>query len=407
LKRSRSWPSPFEEVKELAVAQAQYDNTDFARMALSLGGRTKVARDTNVKGIPIDVPIVRAFIQPNIEVWIMLSDGSGGKGDGLILYKRELEGPAKMRIPLVKWSAWPDGDRWYPMSTPEADQMRGIANDMFLNFFFDMMSQTKDPQQVINRSALGPNNREPTPGQPWYVDAADARTAVSYVAPPKVDPSIPAVGEALNRLGDQIQGKTDFAGKNFTRGGAMAFNDLLNTMQARQRLAGMILELGALSQVYRHVLAYMQTIAQDGEISLRRTKYNSETGDMIVEAKTVSMDDITRSYELLLDTTERRMLGGMSDQVRMELWRELSGRDDVNPAEVNRICPLPTSTAQRVFKSKKDVDALQAQNRDLAVAQSLATTAGAAAGGGGGNVGGGAGGGTPVATGAGGGVPAV
>lgn len=369
------------EIEEAATKYLSVGSSDFFEFSDALGGSAG-AQDRKRNGLPdhapMDIPVIRVFEQPGKEIWIVPSSTS----DGIVLMKQEASELVRLRNPLVKWTAWPDGDLWFPTSAPEIDQKRGFAYDLYINFMFDMMSRTKDARLVVDKTALGPDQRHLDLTGDIYIEGGDARTAATYLENPRMDPNILSVGSELNSLGQQIQGRQNFTEKNFTRGGTQAFADLLGTMQARQRLSATILETGALTNIYQHILAHMQdTISQDESMVLSRNMYEAGSGTRHIESRTITSADLMHGYELVLDTSERRMLGGMSDRQRLQIWQLLQDRDDVRPAEVNRIIPLPDTTIHRLFKTRKEQEAIQEENRATAQASQLAGVAGSLAAG--------------------------
>jgi hypothetical protein len=357
------------EVREAAAKFSKSGATDFTMFLEKMGGGRKSSRrrDNLPDAAPTDVPVIKVFVQPGTEIWIVPEDLK----KGVVFLKRESDGLTIVRNDLVKWDAWPDSDRWFPMSQPEADQKRAFAYDLWLNFFFDIMGRAKDTPRVIDKSALPHGQDRLLPYEDIYIEKGSAREAASYLDPPRVDPSIPAMGDILDRLGQKIQGKHDFTQKNFTRGGTMAFNDLLNSMQGRQRLTSSILETGALARIYEHVLAHMQQIVPEGGFDLQRPVYDADEGETILQQKTVTPEDLRHGYSIVLDTAERRMLGGMSDESRFRYWGALVDRDDVRKDEVNRTFPYPDATLRRVFKSKKEQEEQQAVDREVGLLGSL------------------------------------
>jgi len=315
---------------------------------------------------PVSVPILRVFEQPGIETWISLK--SGDDGDIILRLESEVQ---QMRVPIIKWSAWPDSDRWFPMSQAEADQKRAFAYDLWLNFMFDMMSMTKNSRLVVNKSALGPGQKRLLPGEDIYIDTGDANSAAAYLQNPKIDPSFMAVGDVLQGVGAKIWGTADFMQKNFTRGGTMAFQDLLNQAQSRQRLAALILETGGLTRSYEHILAYMQTITPDEGFRLRRPAQEIGNDKLGVESRVITQDDLRHGYQIVLDTSVRRMLGGMSDQLRFQMWQALQNNPNVRPEEVNRLFPVDEVLQHRIFRPREELEQNQKDERNLNILQQL------------------------------------
>jgi len=364
----------WEEVQEAARNYYNAGLDDFFSFASRMAGRKKPTLPNDID--PLDIPIIKIFEQPGSETWIV----PRSLNDAVIILRRESDGVTQLRNPLIKWSAWPDGLRWYPMSQPEADQKRAFAYDLWLNFFYDMMSRAKDPRLVVSKSALSPDQRTLHPFEDIFVDGADARSAASYLESPRIDPSIATVGDVLEKLGNRIAGRNDFMQKNYTRGGTNAFNDLLNSMQARQKLAATILETGALTQVFEHVLTYMQQLAPESGYNMSRPIYDPEDKKTLIERRTITPEDLRHGYSLTLDTGERRMLGGMSDQQRLQYWQTLIDRPDVRKEEVNKIFPLPETNVQRIFLGPEKLAAQQEEQRQLQLLGALGGVGGGGAG---------------------------
>ena len=133
----------------------------------------------------------------------------------------------------------------------------------------------------------------------------------------------------------------------------------------------MILETGALTQVYEHVLAYMQDLVPEGGTELIRPVYDQEQRRTILQRKTITPEDLRHGFDVCIDTSERRMLGGLSDQQALTYWEKLVDRPDVIKSEVNRLLRLPDSTLRRLFLPAKKLDEIQQQNREAELLQQM------------------------------------
>jgi hypothetical protein len=325
-------------------------------------------------GAPMEIPIIKVFEQPSTWSWIV-PDGSG---DGIEILRIE-DDVQQMSSGMIKWSATPDGKRWYPMSMAEANRMRSFTSDLFFNFMIDMMDRSKNAVRVIDKSALPPGESRLSEYEDIYVSGS-AREAASYMATPNIDPSLANIGGMIAELGNDIRGKTDFAQKNFTRGGTNAFSDLLNTMQSRERLGVSILETGALTKIFEIVFAYMQKLSPDLGADISRVTFDSNN-NRILEVRTITSEDIRHSYGVDLDLSTRRMLGGMSFEERMRLWTDMRDRKDVRPKMVSLICPLPSAFLEKVFMSKEGMEKVQAEDRQIELLNAMQPQAGAGQGG--------------------------
>jgi hypothetical protein len=101
------------------------------------------------------------------------------------------------------------------------------------------------------------------------------------------------------------------------------------------------------------------------------TAYDESTGRMAVRRRMISPEDLNHGYKIVLDTSERRMLGGMSDQLRLETWKLWQDRPDVRLHEVHRVYPMPDMVIRRVFKPREELDRLQREDRQLQIAEGL------------------------------------
>jgi len=350
--------TPLETVRKNAEELNQYGISELMHYADTMSGRKRPSRPTHLpKAAPLSIPIIRVWEQPGIETWISPKSNS----DGDIVMRIEVEGQ-QQSVPLVKWNASPDADRWFPMSQAEADMKRAYAYDLWLNFFYDAMSRTKDAPMVIDKRAL-PNGADRwIPGETLYTAHGQADQVASYVRTPPVDPAFSAVGDVLTNLGQRIQGTSDFLQRNYTRGGTNAFQDLMNTAQARQRLSIAILESGGLKPCFELILGYMKRIVPEQGISLAKPEWTA--GDRYVtDKRIITADDLRHEYSIVLDTSVRRMLGGMSFEERFRLWEALRQANFVHMEEVNRVLPLPEVVGRRVFMHGNELAAEQERVR--------------------------------------------
>jgi len=74
------------------------------------------------------------------------------------------------------------------------------------------------------------------------------------------------------------------------------------------------------------------------------------------------------------------MLGGMSDQQRLQYWQTLIDRPDVRKEEVNKIFPLPETNVQRIFLGPEKLAAQQEEQRQLQLLGALGGVGGGGAG---------------------------
>jgi len=357
-----------EEVRTLAKEFAEGGGNQLSKFAAIMDGvedtyNRKGRRRSDVE--PVMCPVIKVFEQSKGWTWIVPSRNN----EGLIILRRRTT-VQKMQSGMVKWSAWPDGNRWFSMSTPEADRVRGFAHDLWFNFMIDMMGRAKNSVRVINKSAL-PAGQKDIPDYEDVFISGSVRDAAGFLQPDNIDPALMGMGQVIGDLGNKIQGHNDFMQHNVTRGGTQAFNALLGTMQARELLGVAILETGALTKVFEMVLGYMQLLVPADGITLRRPVFDSTENKRVIEAQTVTPEDLRHSYSLDLDLSTRRMLGGMSFEERLRLHEAIKNDPNVYPEMRDKVLPFPESFARRLWRPAAQREATQEEDRNIEVINAL------------------------------------
>ena len=357
-----------EDVKKLAKDFASGGGNELTKFAAIMDGVEDVYNQRGSRPddvAPVSVPIIKVFEQPGTWKWIIPSRNN----EGMVMLTRESK-VQKKQSGMIKWSAWPDGNRWYSMSTPEADRVRGFAHDLWFNFVIDQMGRAKEAVRVINASALPPGQKDLPDFEDVFI-TGPVRDAAAYLQPANLDPSLMGMGQVISGLGDKIQGHTDFMQHNSTRGGAEAFNSLLNTMQSRELLGISILETGALTKIFEIVLGYMKILVPEDGFTLRRAVFDQSQNKRIIEAQTVTREDLRHSYELDLDLSTRRMLGGMTFEQRIRLHEVIRNDPNVHPEMRDKVLPFPEAFARRLWKSIEDREQTQAEDRNVELISAL------------------------------------
>jgi len=330
----------------------------------AMGGRKVHDKQAN-KHIPAMIPVIKVY-EANRHTWIVPLATKPP-----VIYKAENKAET-LRTPLVKWSAWPDGDRWFPMSEPEADLKRSLAYNIWFNMFFDMMSWMGNRNLVYNIEAT--DNKEPNlaPGQPLGVTTQqDVNKVAGYLDIPRIDPMIMNVGATLDGLGDRIHGQRDLTSKNFARGGMMAFQEVLNSSNARQRLTGAILDLGGLTEAIEHILIHMQINIPEGGQVFRKPAWDRATASTTTEERSVTPDDLRHSYQLILDLGAKKRFGGIEAQDRLQIYDRYKDRPDIHKEELDRLVLQDDILVQRLLKPPEVVEQTQAEDRAVALQQGL------------------------------------
>jgi len=179
------------------------------------------------------------------------------------------------------------------------------------------------------------------------------------------------VYEMINGIGEGLTGQKDYMDKNYTRGGAMAFQDLLSSTEGIDRLKGTILEMTFLESVYEQSLIYLQTnVGEEGEVVRTREKKKvagGETEETIVDL-TVTEDDLCHAYDLSLDLKSKYRKGAMEQNASLAIYDRKKASEFFDQYEVaaEHLCSSDEEV-RREMKSREEVARLEAENRELAV----------------------------------------
>jgi hypothetical protein len=284
-----------------------------------------------------------------------------------------------MRCPLIKASAWLDGMRFYPMSTPEAFQKIGWTKNIIVNLFLDILTkQLKRPivynQELFDKEPnFGPDDRIRTTAQ-------DARMGAAYMEGPRVDATAMTFYEYVNQIGHSILGQRDFMEKNFTRGGGMAFNELLSTTEGKARLEWTILEMTFIESIYNSALIFLQSNINEQGVTVRQRRTNKTTGKEELSDITVTEEDLVHGYELSLDLGEKRRFGAQESQMSLAVYDRKIKSPYFNHQAVSEdmLCSSPEE-AERQLKSPEEIQRIQKEQEQLTLRERAARLAGSQA----------------------------
>ena len=103
-----------EKIIQQVKSEGRFSGSSTIRETIEIisGNRRVTSRQPSNKNIPIQIPVVKCYM-PRRHVWVV------PLSDPIIIYDEEST-VQTMRVPLVKWDAWPDTDKWFGMSTPKA-----------------------------------------------------------------------------------------------------------------------------------------------------------------------------------------------------------------------------------------------------------------------------------------------
>jgi len=319
--------NPDEIIKE-ARKQKFGTNTTFADFCDDMGGRNQASNDKNRKrGTQTSIPILKCY-EDGKHTWLFCG-GNRGTNPQIIF---EDESYAARRKPLIKWDPWLDSDRWFPMSQPEADMNLNMAKNIWFNAIFDLMTQNLKRPLVFNSEEtdgkaasklLTPRGVVGIPG--------DVRENAAFLKPPSIDTATMQFGDIIDAEHRRTTGEQDFNRFNSTRGGSMAFQDLVQSSTGRDRLRHAIFQMGGLESVANQTLIYMQTLGAGLDLRFSRPAYRD--GEDYIEQFEVTEDDLRHAYGISLDLDSKAKFGAMESQMNLQIYQAKQGNRYVDQYE--------------------------------------------------------------------------
>jgi hypothetical protein len=331
--------------------------TNIETLIKQMGGVSPKANRPDSEYIPGRVPVLKFYDNyKRRHLWI--ANGT------TIVYDKSDEFQT-MLCPLLKASAWVDGTEFYPMSTPEGYQKIGWTKNIIVNLFLDILTKQLKRPIIYNQEYF---DKEPTfgPDDRIKTSAQDARMGAAYMEGPRVDATALTFYEYVNQIGNSITGQRDFMEKNFTRGGGMAFSELLSSTEGMSRLQWTILEMMFVESLYNQALIYLQSNVDQQGVVVRQRRTNRKTKTEEVRDITVTESDLVHGYALSIDLGEKRRIGGMEGQNSLAIYdRKIASpyfRHDVVSEDM--LCNGPEE-AERQLKEPEEIKRIQDQQQQL------------------------------------------
>lgn len=325
--------------------------------------------------MPILIPVLKCYSEKQ-HLWIACGEK--------LIYSSE-HSYQTLRCPVVKASAWPDSDRWFPTSPPWVTRRLARGMNVFTNALMDMLAHYFDPPMVYNASAMSPKGPpKGVPGEKIGLDGTIPRIqdAVGYLTSPPMPTQIFTVGDLLNRLyGDSVN-QPEFinnASPGIMRGGGFAFGDLNRPISMRDALAASVLESGWLEDVVNQTMINVQTVAMagTGKISfVERTEEYDESTDALkekLEKIDITIDDIVRAYNIEVDLDIKHDSAMESSNNRFAIFDRLKTDPTVDQYENKALLVNDDMKFKRLMPSRKKA---RKEQEDMRQAQLEAIRAG-------------------------------
>lgn len=350
-----------EEIIEFSRSRAfnmQVSMEDFAEKG---AGRRTVSRN-NYPNAPGMIPLIKCYATERGR-WTWIFPGQ----EWQIVFDKQDEVDVA-RCNLIKLDAWSNSNRWFGFSQPEATEKINWGKNILFNAMIDIVNRNLNSTLVYNNQMMD-NPPAPKPGGTMGVPGRPDEMA-AFMNHPGIDMSSLRVFEQLDAMGEKITGQKDMMSKNFTRGGTMAFQDLLASSGGIDRLRHMNLETGGFESAANQTLIYMQTLGINMGLTFEKPAYDQPTGKDFTEVFSVTEDDLVHGFQAVLDYGEKHRRG--SQDAQMDLQRYAAVKDDPSfdkwalgelifrdPYELNRM-RLPRDVVRRK-QAEQEAVALAAQ----------------------------------------------
>ena len=255
--------------------------------------------DSN-RQIPVVIPVLQ-YYGLHHHAWI---------ANGRTKMYEQKETYQSMRSDLIKWSAWPDGNEWFPLGVTEASERLAWGLNVWYNGLVDLAMYHMNPTRVINSALVDTNERVGRGPRADIRASGDATKAVSYMDLPDFPQQLFVMGDTLQGFYGQANAQPSTvrnAQAGLVRGGTNALETLLATTTGRQLLASIACKTGGAQPTVEKTLIKKQLIADKDGRSFMEETYNSATGDREFHERNITLDDIRHVFRVELDLPAARL----------------------------------------------------------------------------------------------------
>lgn len=348
-----------EEIIEAARAAMPIANASMADFVDDMSGRSARSHKSVSKNIPVSVPVLKCY-EDGKHTWIFVERGGARK----VIHQDSSF--AATRKPLTKWDPWLDSDRWFPMSQPEADMHNVWAKNVWFNAVFDLMTyalkrplvyDSTDTDEKTAKKLLSARGIVGIPG--------DANRTAQFLNTPGVSGDVIQFGAVIDDNRRRLTGQRDMTDKNYTRGGSMAFDKLLESSTGREMLRHAMLQLGGLQSIADQVMIYMQTFGNEMDLRFQRPAYRD--GKDYFEQFEVTEDDLRHGYDIQINLDDKRKMGGMDAQMRLQMFSAKRDNPYLDQYEVHKDLFFDEETMQRQLLPRDVVRQKQAEREQASL----------------------------------------
>lgn len=259
------------------------------------------------------VPIVKVFDDTE-HTWL-------ANGRHIIFHREDESG---LRSDLIRFSACPDTDHWFPFGRAAAGAgVRRSANTL-VNAIFDMMNYGLNPQRIVNTSALRDAHNVPR-NQPHatYEAMGDPNKVVSFLSPPPLPGEAGQLFNIATDINSQVNGQpaalNGTGGAGLVRGGVNAFESLMQGPLGRQKFAGAIVEVMGLKPLYETLLIKSQGLMDTEVEFVVPMEGRKNDNDRSTEMLSIRPEDFRHVFSLRLNLAAKKRDSAMDTVNRLAI----------------------------------------------------------------------------------------
>jgi len=242
---------------------------------------------------PVVIPVLVGYFQ-NEHAWI-------ANGNTLIWHIKDSF--QSLRSDLVKFSAWPDGNKWFPMGVTEASERLATGTNIWYNGMLDLAMYMMAPPRLINVNALTEPNKVGRGPRTDIKITTPPDQAMAYAALPQMPTQLFELGALLRQMHSSTNAQTDAVRQGvagLVRGGGNALEAMLSTTTGRQYLASLMLLTGGVKSLVEKTIIKKQIVV-DGGVSFIERRVNPATGKDMIAEQSITPEELRRVYRVELN----------------------------------------------------------------------------------------------------------
>ncbi len=250
------------------------------------------------KRMPVQVPVLKCYFEHE-QIWI-------ANGTELIWWIKDKY--QTLRSDIVKWSAWPDGNEWFPLGITEASERLAWGVNVWYNGLVDLAMYMMNPTRVINTRLVDDQNIGRGPRSDIKANG-DASQAVSYLSLPQFPQQLLSMGDILSQGYAHANAQTRNVQQGMAgmvRGGANALEMMMSSQTGRQYLAVMMMQTGGYLPVIEKTLIKKQLLTGDEGSKIIKIDYDENTKKRKFVEQSITVEDLRSLYRVEVNVPEQK-----------------------------------------------------------------------------------------------------